>query len=148
MNQTNLPANGAGGKVCLVTGGSSGIGMKLAEHYAAEGYRVMIVARGLDRLKQVSSSIPGSYYIQADLSSKRRELIPRASPLGQRSRASMPPRLPRSFKVVGTRVRPGPVLRPHLMMQSQPYFAVSPHFVRGAVPSLSNGTSTSKYPWH
>ena len=69
MNQTNLPVTGAGGRVCLVTGGSSGIGMKLAEHYAAEGYRVMIVARGLERLKQVASSIPGSYYIQADLSS-------------------------------------------------------------------------------
>ena len=60
----------------------------------------------------------------------------------------MPLRSLHSLEVAGMRVRPARVLLPRLMMQSQPYFAVSLHFVRGVVPSLSNGTSTSKYPWY
>lgn len=39
------------GKVAVVTGGSSGVGFEMAKQLAAEGYRLMLVARGEERLQ-------------------------------------------------------------------------------------------------
>lgn len=45
------------GKVCVVTGGSSGIGLACAERFAAEGAEVIICARNEERLEQAASAM-------------------------------------------------------------------------------------------
>jgi len=50
----------------VVTGGSQGIGERLAVHYAAEGARVLVVARSEDKLRAVAGRIGGEW-IAADL---------------------------------------------------------------------------------
>lgn len=44
-------------RVALVTGASSGIGHALAEEYAARGYRLVVVARREDKLKDLQASL-------------------------------------------------------------------------------------------
>lgn len=43
----------------LVTGGSMGIGLAVAQALAAEGHRLVLVARGGDALEQAAASLPG-----------------------------------------------------------------------------------------
>jgi 3-oxoacyl-[acyl-carrier protein] reductase len=50
---------GLGGKRALVTGGSHGIGLAIAQALAAEGCRVAICARGATRLEEAAARIPG-----------------------------------------------------------------------------------------
>ena len=47
------------GKVVLITGGSSGIGLALAKQVAAEGARVALVARRVEHLEAALASLPG-----------------------------------------------------------------------------------------
>ena len=47
----------AEGPVAVVTGGSSGIGRATAEHLVANGYRVLICARGADRLAETARDL-------------------------------------------------------------------------------------------
>ena len=54
------------GRKILVTGGSKGIGLQIAEHYVQEGADVVIVGRNEDALIQAASKI-GCQYIQYDL---------------------------------------------------------------------------------
>jgi 3-oxoacyl-[acyl-carrier protein] reductase len=60
------------GKGVLVTGGSRGIGLAIARHFAAEGARVAICGRDLDALTKAAASIRDAggdaMAIQADLS--------------------------------------------------------------------------------
>jgi short-subunit dehydrogenase len=45
------------GRVALITGASAGIGLELAKIFAANGHRVALVARRLDRLKALADEI-------------------------------------------------------------------------------------------
>ncbi|MGA0895477.1 MAG: SDR family NAD(P)-dependent oxidoreductase, partial [Ilumatobacteraceae bacterium] len=54
------------GRTVVITGGSQGIGEKLAAHFASAGARVLLVARSEERLAAVACRIGGEYLI-ADL---------------------------------------------------------------------------------
>lgn len=54
-------------KVALITGGTSGIGLALAEAFLAEGYRVAVCARTQTDLDAFGRDHPTSLAVQADL---------------------------------------------------------------------------------
>ena len=45
------------GKVCIITGSNSGVGAATAELFAAEGAKVVITARRVDKLEEVANKI-------------------------------------------------------------------------------------------
>ncbi|MGH2874179.1 MAG: SDR family NAD(P)-dependent oxidoreductase [Solirubrobacteraceae bacterium] len=45
---------GLGGRACIVTGGSRGIGLEVARRLVAEGAKVLLVARGEERLRSAA----------------------------------------------------------------------------------------------
>jgi NAD(P)-dependent dehydrogenase (short-subunit alcohol dehydrogenase family) len=51
----------------LVVGASSGIGRATAELAAGEGARVALVARRVERLREIADALPGSVAVQADV---------------------------------------------------------------------------------
>jgi NADP-dependent 3-hydroxy acid dehydrogenase YdfG len=55
------------GQTALVTGASSGIGAASARMFAAEGARVVLVARRRERLEQLARELPNSLVIEADV---------------------------------------------------------------------------------
>jgi meso-butanediol dehydrogenase / (S,S)-butanediol dehydrogenase / diacetyl reductase len=60
------------GKSCLVTGGGSGIGLAVARRFAAEGARVAVMGRRVDRLEEAAaesdaiSAAPGDVSVAED----------------------------------------------------------------------------------
>jgi short-subunit dehydrogenase len=62
--------------VALVTGGSSGIGLALAERLADRGMTVLVAARGADRLHAALARVPRAEAIVADVAEEAgRELL-------------------------------------------------------------------------
>ncbi len=57
-------------KVCVVTGGASGIGAAAAKGFAAEGGKVVLLDRNETELRDTASTIPGSRTFVVDVSSK------------------------------------------------------------------------------
>jgi short-subunit dehydrogenase len=67
---------GSARPVALVTGGSSGIGLALAERLAERGMTVLLAARGEERLQEAAARVPGSDPLPADVSEPAdRELL-------------------------------------------------------------------------
>jgi short-subunit dehydrogenase len=58
----------SGRPVALVTGGSSGIGLALAERLAGRGMTVLLAARGAERLERAAAALAGAVPIVADIS--------------------------------------------------------------------------------
>ena len=56
------------GKVAIVTGASSGLGVRFARVLTAAGARVALTARRTDRLKALEAELPGSFAVQCDVS--------------------------------------------------------------------------------
>ncbi|MDF2993218.1 MAG: hypothetical protein K0S37_3732 [Microbacterium sp.] len=54
-------------RIVLVTGGTSGIGLGLAQRYAAAGARVVVAARPSSRLDELPDLVPGAGAVGADL---------------------------------------------------------------------------------
>lgn len=54
-------------EICLITGVGPGSGAALARRFAAEGYRVAMLARDADRLARLAREIPGSVAFPADV---------------------------------------------------------------------------------
>ncbi len=53
-------------KVAVITGGSVGIGLAIAEGLAAEGVNLVLAARGIERLREEASRIARKYRVRAD----------------------------------------------------------------------------------
>lgn len=54
------------GKIAIVTGGTSGIGLATARHFAAEGALVMVTGRRQTELDNAVAAIPGIYGMRVD----------------------------------------------------------------------------------
>lgn len=52
----------------LITGGSSGIGLEMAEHFSKKSNKVLICSRSPDKLERAKKEIPSLHYLQCDIS--------------------------------------------------------------------------------
>lgn len=68
MNTGPLAAFRLDGRVAIVTGASSGLGVHFARTLHAAGARVVLAARRIDRLSALAAELPGSVAMAADLS--------------------------------------------------------------------------------
>ena len=53
------------GPLAVVTGGSSGIGAAIARALAECGWRLVLLARGEERLREISSELGAEYEVSA-----------------------------------------------------------------------------------
>ena len=56
---------GLKGKVAVITGGSAGIGLAVAEGLAAEGVAVLLAARQADRVREAAAGVAGRHGVRA-----------------------------------------------------------------------------------
>jgi short-subunit dehydrogenase len=68
------------GKVAIITGASSGIGLATARLLARHGVRVALVSRSKEKLEKLSAELPGSLAVPADMTrlSQVRRMVKRA----------------------------------------------------------------------
>jgi 3-oxoacyl-[acyl-carrier protein] reductase len=55
------------GKVALITGASSGIGLAIAQHLTAEGAKVGLFARSADKLESIAATLHGAVALPGDV---------------------------------------------------------------------------------
>ena len=55
------------GKIIIVTGASSGIGLATARHLAKQGAKIVLVARSEEKLKEIAKNLPDSLVIPTDM---------------------------------------------------------------------------------
>ncbi len=55
------------GKVAVLTGASSGLGVRFAEVLVAAGAQVVLAARRIERLEALAARLPGTHALQCDL---------------------------------------------------------------------------------
>jgi short-subunit dehydrogenase len=58
------------GKIAVVTGASSGIGLAVAKLLTQKGAKVALAARSKEKLEKIAKELPGSIVIQADMTKK------------------------------------------------------------------------------
>ena len=80
-------------KVAVVTGGSVGIGLAIAEGLAAEGVDLALAARGAERLRDEATRIAGEYGVRAEGGRLRRR-DPRGDGRADRRRRGRPSAAP------------------------------------------------------
>ena len=54
-------------KIIAITGGSNGLGLEMATHFAAAGAQVIIIARDQQRLTAVCQDTPNLHPVVADI---------------------------------------------------------------------------------
>ena len=57
------------GNTILITGGGTGIGLKLAAEFVAKGNKVIITGRRMEKLKEAQESVPELEILQGDVGS-------------------------------------------------------------------------------
>jgi short-subunit dehydrogenase len=67
MNSSIATEGGAIRPAALITGASSGIGRELAGQFAAGGHDLILVARSVDRLKQIASDLHRQFSVRAEV---------------------------------------------------------------------------------
>jgi short-subunit dehydrogenase len=58
------------GKIAIVTGASSGIGLAVAKLLTQKGAKVALAARSKEKLEEIAKKMPGSIVIQTDMTKK------------------------------------------------------------------------------
>ena len=71
------------GKTCVVVGGASGIGLAIAEAFAAEGCRVGVIDRNLDSLERLAADPRGLKTYHGDVAEARSMEASRAHFIGE-----------------------------------------------------------------
>lgn len=127
---------GIKGKVALVTGGSSGMGRAVAEELARNGVRVMIVARGQERLDKTVTAIRAEGGDAASFSADMTELASFA-PMIEATRAAFGPPDIAIFAPVAPPSGAFDDFEDEAFDRSYQYIVKSfAHFARGVVPAM------------